>query len=108
MFEGIGQRLHLLPGGSTNTTTAMVVTVTSVAGLGAVGGLVGIPLGIAAHRLLVDHVGVVAFPESLKDVWHAPQLAALALAGVVIAVLGALIPARSAARLTIAKVLHNE
>ncbi|RNG38843.1 FtsX-like permease family protein [Streptomyces botrytidirepellens] len=152
-----GPGLYLLPGGSTNTTTATVVsfsavftvlltivaalgvfntvllntrerrrdlgmlksigmtprqvtvmTVTSVAGLGAVGGLLGIPLGIAAHRLLVDHVGVVAFPESMKDVWHAPQLAVLALAGVVIAVLGALIPARSAARLTIAKVLHNE
>ncbi|MFI9587909.1 hypothetical protein ACIHCQ_40335 [Streptomyces sp. NPDC052236] len=39
---------------------------------------------------------------------HAPQLAGLALTGVVIAVLGALIPARSAARLTIARVLHNE
>ncbi|MEV4433102.1 ABC transporter permease [Streptomyces sp. NPDC049585] len=85
-----------------------VMTVTSVAGLGAVGGLLGIPLGIAAHRLLVDHVGVVAFPESMKDVWHAPELVPLALAGVAIAVLGALIPARSAARLTIAKVLHNE
>ncbi|MEU1665068.1 FtsX-like permease family protein [Streptomyces sparsogenes] len=85
-----------------------VMTVTSVAGVGAVGGLLGIPLGIAAHRLLVDHVGVVAFPESMKDVWDAPQLAVLALAGVAIAVLGALVPARSAARLTIAKVLHNE
>ncbi|MBC2874221.1 MULTISPECIES: ABC transporter permease family protein [Streptomyces] len=66
------------------------------------------PLGIVAHRLLVDHVGQVAFPESMKDVWHAPQLALLVLAGVGIAVLGALVPARSAARLTIAKVLHNE
>ncbi|MFJ7256654.1 hypothetical protein ACIQWV_29770 [Streptomyces sp. NPDC098085] len=44
----------------------------------------------------------------MKDVWHAPQPAALALAGVTIAVLGALVPARSAARLTIATVLHNE
>ncbi|MEV4443182.1 FtsX-like permease family protein [Streptomyces sp. NPDC049577] len=85
-----------------------MMTVTSVAGLGAVGGLLGIPLGIAVHRLLVDHVGVAAFPESMKDVWHVPQLTALALAGVVIAVLGALVPARSAARLTIATVLHNE
>jgi putative ABC transport system permease protein len=51
---------------------------------------------------------MVVFPESMKDVWQAPQLAGLALAGVVIAVLGALVPARSAARLTIATVLHNE
>ncbi|WFB10884.1 hypothetical protein LRS74_30430 [Streptomyces sp. LX-29] len=55
-----------------------------------------------AHRLVVDHVGVISFPESTKQVWHMPQLAVLVLAGVVIAVLGALIPARSAARLTIA------
>lgn len=86
----------------------ITMTLTSVAALGAVGGLLGIPLGVITHRLLVDNVGVIVFPESMKDVWHAPQLVALALAGVVIAILGALIPARSAARLTIAKVLHNE
>ncbi|MEU0387313.1 ABC transporter permease [Streptomyces chartreusis] len=86
----------------------VAMTVTSVAGLGLVAGVVGIPLGMVGHRLIVDHVGIVAFPESMKDVWHAPQLAGLALAGVTIAVLGALLPARSAARMTIAKVLHNE
>ncbi|MFG3530141.1 FtsX-like permease family protein [Streptomyces sp. NPDC047917] len=53
----------------------VVMTVTSVAGLGAIGGLLGIPLGIVAHRLVVDHVGVVGFPAYTKDVWHAPQLA---------------------------------
>ncbi|MGY3676728.1 FtsX-like permease family protein [Streptomyces sp. TE33382] len=37
----------------------VMMTVTSVAGLGAVGGLLGIPLGIGAHRLVVDHVGVI-------------------------------------------------
>ncbi|WP_042410658.1 ABC transporter permease [Streptacidiphilus carbonis] len=86
--------------------TAM--TVTSVTALGLVSGLVGIPVGILAHRMIVDHVGVVEFTESMKDVWHPPQLAALALSGAAIAVLGALIPARSAARLTSAAVLHNE
>ncbi|MFD8145331.1 FtsX-like permease family protein [Streptomyces sp. NPDC059708] len=86
----------------------ILMTVTSVAGLGAVGGLLGIPLGIVAHRLVVDQVGVIDFPEYMKDVWHAPQLAAMLLAGVAIAVLGALVPARSAARTTIASVLHTE
>ncbi|MEL5955285.1 FtsX-like permease family protein [Streptomyces sp. CLV115] len=86
----------------------VVMTVTSVAGLGAIGGLPGIPLGIVAHRLVVDHVGVVDFPAYMKDVWHAPQLAMMLLAGVAIAVLGALVPARSAARMTIASVLHTE
>ncbi|KOX01567.1 hypothetical protein ADK65_10000 [Streptomyces sp. NRRL B-1140] len=86
----------------------VVMTVSSVAALGLTGGVLGVPLGIVAHRLVVDHVGVVSFPESMKQVWHFPHLAALVLAGVTIAVLGALFPARSAARLTIAKVLHNE
>ncbi|MFJ2560442.1 MULTISPECIES: ABC transporter permease [unclassified Streptomyces] len=86
----------------------VAMTVTSVAGLGAAGGVLGIPLGMVAHRLVVDNVGVIAFPESMKSVWHVPQMTGLALAGVTIAVLGALVPARSAARLTIAEVLHNE
>lgn len=86
----------------------VTMTVTSVTGLGLVGGLLGIPLGIVAHRLVVDNVGIVAFPESMKDVWHAPQLAGMLCAGVAIAVLGALVPARSAARMTIAAALHTE
>ncbi|MFJ9598234.1 hypothetical protein ACIRS3_36505 [Streptomyces virginiae] len=57
---------------------------------------------------LYRDVGVVDFPEYMKDVWHAPQLAAMLLAGVTIAVLGALLPARSAARTPIAPVLHTE
>ncbi|MFJ4860491.1 ABC transporter permease [Streptomyces sp. NPDC088748] len=86
----------------------VAMTVTSVAGVGAVGGLLGIPLGLIAHRLVVDNVGVVTFPESMKDVWDAPLVAGLLLAGVAIAVLGALVPARSAARMTIASALHTE
>ncbi|MFJ9668810.1 FtsX-like permease family protein [Streptomyces sp. NPDC101219] len=86
----------------------VVMTVTSVTGLGVVGGLLGIPLGITAHRLIVDNVGVVDFPAYMKDVWHAPQPAAMLLAGAAIAVLGALVPARSTARMTIASLLHTE
>ncbi len=85
-----------------------IMMVTSMAAVGAAGSLVGIPAGMLAYRLVVDNVAVVVFPEWMKDVWHVPQLSALALAGVTIAVLGALVPARSAARLTIAAVLHNE
>jgi putative ABC transport system permease protein len=86
----------------------VLMTVTSVAAPGAVAGLAGVPLGIAGHRLIVDHVGSVLFPEAMKAVWHPAGLALLVLAGVLIATLGALLPARSAARLTIAEVLHNE
>ncbi|MFJ2674036.1 FtsX-like permease family protein [Streptomyces sp. NPDC087525] len=88
-----------------------VMVVTSMAALGAVGGLLGIPAGIGAYGLIMpamtDAAGV-SLPAFMTDVWHAPVLALLALTGVVIAALGALVPARSAARLTIAKVLHNE
>ena len=89
--------------------TAMMVT--SMAALGALSGLIGIPAGIAAHHLVVPvmaNAGQVTFPARMLDVFPAPLLALLALAGIAIAALGALIPARSAARATIAEVLHNE
>jgi putative ABC transport system permease protein len=47
-------------------------------------------------------------PAYMTDVWHAGSLTGLALAGLAIAVLGAFLPARSAARLTVAEALHNE
>ncbi|MFD9691352.1 ABC transporter permease [Kitasatospora sp. NPDC059146] len=84
------------------------MTVTSVAWQGVVSGIVGIPVGILVHRLIAEHVRIIHFTDAMIDVWGAPLLAALALAGVAIAVLGALVPARSAARLPIAEVLHNE
>ncbi|MFI0728404.1 ABC transporter permease [Streptomyces sp. NPDC021225] len=89
--------------------TAMMVT--SMALLGALGSLLGIPLGIAGYDLVVPRMADavdIALPPYMTDVWRPPTLAGLALAGLVIGVLGALIPARRAARLTIAEVLHNE
>ncbi|GAB2744125.1 ABC transporter permease [Kitasatospora kifunensis] len=89
----------------------IVMMVTSMAALGAVGGLLGIPLGIVAHRLIIPataHAADVDLPQGLMDVWHAPVLALLALAGIAIAVVGAFLPARATARLTIAQALHNE
>jgi putative ABC transport system permease protein len=50
----------------------------------------------------------VAFPDALLDVFPPSLLALLVLAGTGIAAVGALLPARAAARTTIAKVLHNE
>ena len=89
--------------------TLMVVT--SMAALGALGGLVGIPIGIVIHRLVLPamaRAAQVAFPDRMLHVYHPPLVALLALAGVGIAALGAVLPARSAARSTIAEVLHNE
>ncbi|GGJ06250.1 FtsX-like permease family protein [Streptomyces brasiliensis] len=88
-----------------------VMTVTSMAVLGALGSVLGIPLGIAAYELVIPRMtGAIdiALPSYMTDVWHAPELALLALAGLVIAVLGAFVPARRAARLTVAEVLRSE
>ncbi|MFI5530308.1 FtsX-like permease family protein [Kitasatospora sp. NPDC051853] len=85
-----------------------VMFVTSMTAVGVVGGALGIPLGMVAHRLLVDHIGVVVFPDSLKEVWHLPQLAVVGTSGVLIAVLGAYLPARSAGRRTSAEGLRAE
>jgi len=75
------------------------------------GGLLGIPLGIIAHRLVVPAMAngaQVEIPAFMLDVYPAGLLALLVLAGITIAALGAWIPSRTAARTTIAKVLHNE
>jgi putative ABC transport system permease protein len=88
---------------------AMVVT--SMGLLGLLGGLVGLPLGYGLHALVVSMVeraqGVDLVP-GMAHVYSAPLLAWMFLAGVGIAVLGALVPARSAARLPIAEVLRSE
>ncbi|MGW3200715.1 ABC transporter permease [Streptomyces sp. NPDC001118] len=88
-----------------------VMTVTSMAVLGVIGSVLGVPLGIAAYEVVVPRMAAgidLTLPSYMTDVWHAPKPAGLALAGLVIAVVGALVPARRAARLTVAEVLHNE
>ncbi|MEU0096630.1 FtsX-like permease family protein [Kribbella sp. NPDC006257] len=89
----------------------VVMVVTSMAALGTLGGLLGIPLGIVAHRLVVPAMAngaQVEIPGFMLDVFPLPLLALLVLAGIAISALGAFLPARSAANLTIAEVLHNE
>ncbi|GIF03837.1 hypothetical protein Asi03nite_13750 [Actinoplanes siamensis] len=89
----------------------LTMMVTSVAALGLAAGLLGIPIGMLAHRFIVPLAGEAAsmrLPAEVMQVWHPGMLGLLALSGVAIAVAGALLPARSAARLTIAQVLHNE
>ncbi|PPK68961.1 ABC transporter permease [Actinokineospora auranticolor] len=94
--------------------TSMVVT--SMAGLGLVGGLIGLPLGMVVHRVVVHAAAPInspdlllsVVPDLLLSVYDAPTLVLLPLAGVGIAVLGALVPARRAARMTIAAALRSE
>ncbi|MFF0338739.1 FtsX-like permease family protein [Kribbella sp. NPDC004875] len=89
--------------------TLMVVT--SMTALGAIGGLLGIPLGIIAHRLVVPAMAngaQIELPSFMLHVFPVSLLALLVLAGMLIAAAGAYFPARAAARTTIAEVLHNE
>ena len=89
----------------------IVMVVTSMTALGALGGLLGIPLGIIAHRVVVPAMAdgaQIDLPDFMLDVYPAGLLALLVLAGILIAAAGAYVPARSAARTTIAEVLHNE
>lgn len=89
----------------------IVMVVTSMTALGALGGLLGIPLGLIAHRVVVPAMAngaQIDLPDFMLDVYPAGLLALLVLAGILIAAAGAYVPARSAARTTIAEVLHNE
>ncbi|CAL9594082.1 FtsX-like permease family protein [Streptomyces sp. enrichment culture] len=89
--------------------TAM--TVTSMAVLGALGSVLGVPLGILGYELVVPRMAEavdITLPAYMTDVWQATALTGLACTGLAIAVLGALVPARRAARLTIAEVLRSE
>ncbi|GAA2713305.1 ABC transporter permease [Actinoplanes palleronii] len=89
----------------------VAMMVTSVAALGVAGGLAGIPLGMVAHRFIVPlaaRAAAIRLPGEVLRVWRPGLLALLVLSGVLIAVLGALLPARAAARVSIAQVLHNE
>ncbi|MFF7654753.1 FtsX-like permease family protein [Streptomyces sp. NPDC007983] len=88
-----------------------VMLVVSMAGLGLVGGILGLPLGLAAYHVVIpitEQAAQLTFPARMLDVWHPGTMALPVLAGVAIAALGAVIPARAAARQTIARVLHTE
>ncbi|NJP43184.1 ABC transporter permease [Actinacidiphila epipremni] len=96
-------------GMSPRQTVAMVVT--SVAGIGLLAGVVGVPLGIALHHLVVPAMGSAAgahIPHPDLAVYHPLQVALLALAGLVIATAGALLPATWSARTPTATSLRTE
>ncbi|MFI6585349.1 FtsX-like permease family protein [Embleya sp. NPDC050493] len=83
----------------------------SVAGIGLLGGLIGVPAGFALHAYVLPVMGHAAgtnLPPSILDVYSPPELILLGLAGVVIAVLGAAVPAGWAARARTATALRTE
>ncbi|WP_041543489.1 ABC transporter permease [Catenulispora acidiphila] len=85
--------------------------VTSMGLLGVLGGIAGLPLGYGLHALIVSvsaKAQGIDLAPSMVHVYTVPLLAWMFLAGVGIAVLGALVPARSAARASISEVLRSE
>ncbi|HVU76453.1 MAG TPA: FtsX-like permease family protein [Gaiellaceae bacterium] len=90
-------------------TTAMAIS--WVAGIGLVAGIVAVPLGVAVHRAILPamarSVGL-RLPASYLAVYGTTTLLVLAIAGVLIAVAGALAPATWAARIHTATALRTE
>lgn len=90
-------------------TTAMAVC--WVAGIGLIAGVIAVPVGIALHRMVLPAMASAAnvgLPPSYLDVYHGVELVALALAGVAIAVAGALLPASWAAAIRTGAALRAE
>ncbi|MCT9075673.1 ABC transporter permease [Streptomyces fulvoviolaceus] len=96
-------------GMSPRQTVSLVLA--SVAGIGVLGGFVGVPAGYALHAYVLPVMGHAAgtdLPSSVLDVYGTQQLLLLGLAGVVIALLGAMLPAGWAAKARTATALRTE
>ncbi|MFE7788695.1 ABC transporter permease [Streptomyces sp. NPDC057460] len=90
-------------------TIAMVITSVVVTGL--VAGTLGVPLGVALHGWVIPAMGEsvgLRLPGSVIAVYHGAELLPLALGGLLIATLGALLPAGWAARARTATALRTE
>ncbi|KKD05703.1 efflux ABC transporter, permease [Streptomyces sp. WM6386] len=101
--------VHKALGMTPRQTVAMVLT--SVVVMGLVAGALGVPLGVALHGWVIpamgDSVGL-RLPGSVTAVYHAAELFPLTLGGLLIATLGALLPAGWAARARTATALRTE
>jgi len=90
-------------------TITMVVT--TVAATGLIAGLIAVPAGIALHRIILPLMAdgaQTALPPAIGNVYNPVELAGLVLAGLVIAVAGALGPAGWAAQTSTALALRAE
>ncbi len=89
---------------------AMVLA--SVAPVAIAAGLIGVPLGLIAQRVVLGYMGEVAartnIPAPIFDVFSPVMFVVLGLSGFAIGAAGAYLPARRAARARIAPVLAAE
>jgi putative ABC transport system permease protein len=94
------------------TPRQIIVVVTCwVAGTGLAAGVIAVPAGMVVHRYVLPimaHAAATNVPASYVNVYSAPELLLLALAGLVIAVAGALLPASWAASARTAAALRAE
>ncbi|NDU76672.1 FtsX-like permease family protein [Actinomadura sp. DSM 109109] len=89
----------------------LTVVLASMAVLGLVGGLVGVPLGVAAHHVVMPAMadtGGLVLPYGLMEIFPWPLMLLSVLAGIAIALLGALVPAGRASRIKTAAALRSE
>ncbi|GGU47604.1 hypothetical protein GCM10010289_80200 [Streptomyces violascens] len=102
---GIFKALGMTP----KQTIAMVLTSVSLTGL--IAGLIGVPLGVSVEKATLTPMGNAIgrhLPPSVSHVYTAGLLIPLLAGGIVIALLGALLPAGWAARTRTATALRTE
>ena len=101
MFKALGM--------TPRQTLTMVVCSVGITGL--VAGIIAVPSGILLHHNVLPamaHAANSGLPGSVISVFSLPEMIGLALAGLVIAVAGALAPASWAARSRTAAALRTE
>jgi putative ABC transport system permease protein len=89
----------------------ILMVATSAGVLGLLGAVIGIPVGMKLHDIILDTMAAQVgneVPRLHFQVYSPGILIALALAGVLVALAGAYLPARWAARTSVATVLHAE
>jgi len=102
---GVFKALGMTP----RQTLTMVVCSVGITGL--VAGIIAVPAGIVLHHNVLPtmaHAANSDLPASVLSVYSAPELVILALAGLVIAIAGALAPASWAANSRTATALRTE
>jgi putative ABC transport system permease protein len=89
----------------------LTMVVCSVALTGLVAGIIAVPAGMTLHHNVLPsmaHAANSGLPASVMSVFSLPEMIGLALAGLVIAIAGALAPASWAARSRTATALRTE
>ncbi|PSL52789.1 putative ABC transport system permease protein [Saccharothrix carnea] len=101
--------VHKALGMTPRQTIAMVIA--SVVVIGVVGGAVGVPAGVALHGAVLPAMGEsagIGLPASAHAVHSLPELVLLGIGGLLIAIVGASLPATWAARTSTATALRTE